>query len=137
MKKCKKDVVYSEGVLRKKFNFKLLFLLAFNTILVSSVYYTFMRYSFFNYVMISYMIILTALILGFVIYNRGFSRRGITVEMLPDTMSPEEKVEFIASAEERLKKSKWLLTIIIPFLFTFLLDACSWFVEDYILNIFK
>ena len=59
---------------------------------------------------------------SYVIYNRGFSRKNVTVEMLPDTMSTEEKEEFVEDGKRRLKKSKWCLTILIPLIFTFLME---------------
>ena len=65
----------------------------------------------------------TVLIFTYVIYNRGFSRRGITTDMLPDTMSEEEKDAWIANGEQRMKRSKWMLIPIFSLLITFLLEA--------------
>jgi hypothetical protein len=77
-----------------------------------------------------YAAITVALTLTYLIYNRGLSRRGVTIEMLPDTMSQSEKEEFIADAERRMKRSKWMLAILVPFLFTFLFDAVELFLLD-------
>lgn len=82
-----------------------------------------------------YVGIATVLGLTFLIYNRGLSRRGVTIEMLPDTMSQPEKEEFIADAERRMKRSKWMLALLIPFLFTFLFDAVELFLLDGILEL--
>ena len=68
-----------------------------------------------------------ALTLGFsgayIIYNRGFSRMNVTPEMLPSSMSAEEKAAFIDDGKQRLEKSKWMLLIIFPLLMTFILDT--------------
>ena len=74
------------------------------------------------YVFVGYMAAATVLIFTYVIYNRGFSRRGLTEEMLPDTMSAEEKKEFIESGKRRMKRSSWMLIPIIALLLTFLLE---------------
>ena len=69
-----------------------------------------------------YLVSATALVLGYVIYNRGFSRKGLTEEMLPVTWSAEEKKEFIEDGERRLRKSRYLLIPIFGLAFTFTVD---------------
>ena len=82
-----------------------------------------------------YVVIASALALSYLIYNRGLSRRGVTIEMLPDTMTKKEKEEFIADAKIREKRSKWMLALLIPFIFTFLFDAVDLFLLDGILEL--
>lgn len=84
-------------------------------------------------VMITYMTLAAASILSYVIYNRGFSRRGLTPEMLPDTMSQEEKEEFIEDGARRLRRSRPLLIVVFAFAFTFIMDVF----ELIILPLFK
>ncbi len=74
-------------------------------------------------------------IVAYFLYNRGFSRRGVTREMLPDSMSDEQKEEFIADGEARIKKSKPLLVVIIGFVFTFLIEAVELFVLPLIMEL--
>lgn len=93
-------------------------------------------YYFFPIVMFSYMGALTVIVLVYIIYNRGFSRKGITVEMLPADWSEEKRIEFVESAEKRLKRSKWLLVLIIAFLFTFVVEALILFVIPLIKDFF-
>ena len=50
----------------------------------------------------------------YVIYNRGFSRNKVTLDMLPDEWPPEKKTDFIEDAKRRLERSKWMLTVIMP-----------------------
>ena len=82
--------------------------------------------------LIAYIATATAVILAYVIYNRGFSRKGLTPDMLPDTMSKDEKKEFIEDGERRLKKSKWMLTILFPMIVIFMWDIIEIYLLDYI-----
>ena len=92
------------------------------------VYRISLSFRFFPIVMWGYMIILTALVIVYIFYNRGFSRRGVTVDMLPDEWDEERKEQFVKSAERRQEGSKWMLMLIIAFLATFLLDAIELFI---------
>jgi membrane-anchored glycerophosphoryl diester phosphodiesterase (GDPDase) len=71
-----------------------------------------------------------AFCLAYIIYNRGFSRLNVTPEMLPASMSDEEKREFIEEAKLRIEKSKWMLTIIFPLIMTFILDILNIWIFD-------
>ena len=98
--------------------------------------YRFMIYlCFFEAALISYMAIETVFVLVYVIYNRGFSRRGITVEMLPQSWSDEKKEEFIASGVRRFEKSKWMLVVILAFLLTFLIDMIELWIVPFLLDV--
>ena len=80
------------------------------------------------------MILYLALLLGFglayLIYIRFFYRKGILSEQLPDDWSAEQKCSFIEDGKRRLQRSKWMLTIIFPLLFTFLFDTFDLFIID-------
>ena len=93
------------------------------TAAVFAFYRWMMRFYFFNIVLIAYLVAATVVILTYVIYNRGFSRKGLTEDMLPDTMTKEEKKEFIEDGERRIKRSRPLLIVIFAFVFTFVFDA--------------
>lgn len=98
--------------------------------------YRFMIYlCFFEAALISYMAIETVFVLVYVIYNRGFSRRGITAEMLPQSWSDEKKEEFIASGVRRFEKSKWMLVVILAFLLTFLIDMIELWIVPFLLDV--
>lgn len=81
---------------------------------------------------IFYVYVAVAIIVGFayVIYNRGLSAKGITPEMLPDTMSASEKEKFIADAKLRLRKSRWMLLILFPTVFSVGCDMFYLFVIE-------
>ena len=69
-------------------------------------------------------------VLGYLIYNRFLYRKGITIDQLPDTMTLAEKEAFLADGERRLERSKWMMTVIFPLVFTFLMDAIDLFILD-------
>ena len=68
----------------------------------------------FKVTFIVYMVLFAAFTFSYVIYNRGFSRKNLTPDMLPDTWSYKEKLDFIEDGQVRLEKSKWMLTVLIP-----------------------
>ena len=103
-------------------------LTAIVTLIVLVIYRFSLNFSFFPYVMWGYMIILTVLVIWYILYNRGFTRRGVEVDMLPDDWDEERRIEFVEDGKRRLVKSKWILMLIISFLFTFLFDAFDLFV---------
>ena len=87
---------------------------------------------------IAYMAIFGISLVIYVVYNRAFTRKGITIEMLPDIWSAEKKAAYILEGEERQKKSQWLMYIIIPFLAPIGVDALILFIWDpYLSKIFS
>ena len=107
------------------------------TSVVFCIYRFFINYYFFDKVLIIYMLLATVCIFTYVIYNRGFSRRGVTAEMLPSTMTDEEKAEFIEDAERRLRRSRPLLMLIIAFAFTFVVDILELYALPLLKEIFN
>ncbi len=107
------------------------------SVVVFGIYRTLTKYYYFELVLIAYMVIETVFIVIYLIYNRGFSRRGITPDMLPSEWSEEEKERFISSGKERIKKSRWMLVIILAFMFTFAIDIIELFVVPTIVGMFK
>lgn len=83
-----------------------------------------------------YLATATLTILGYVIYNRGFSRKNLTVDMLPDEWSDEKKQEYIEDGERRLRRSRPLLVLIIAFIFTFAIDILELYTLPLITEIF-
>ena len=81
-----------------------------------------MNFAWFEILFWGYLVLATVLILVFVIYNRGFFRKNITSDMLPEEWSEEEKSEFLADGERRLSRSRWMLIPIFAFLITFAVD---------------
>ena len=88
------------------------------------------------YILIGYTGVATVLILWYLIYNRGFARRGVTAEMLPSEWTDEQKAEFIEDGERRMRKSRPLLIACFAFAFTFLVDVFELTVLPTILDFF-
>ena len=76
-------------------------------------------------------------LVAYLIYNRGFTRKDITVEMLPDHWSSEKKAKFIADGKTRQEKSKWVLSWIISLMIPIALDAIYLFTWPLIQNLFN
>ena len=131
-KKRKNDLSVTDRNEKKPFNWMLLTVLVGNTVIFFAVYRLALQTKAFPWVLGLYLTLAAVLTVAYVVYNRGFSRRGVTAEMLPDTMSAQEKCEFIADGEQRMKKSKWMLTILFPLLVTFGFDIMELFVVDYL-----
>ena len=89
------------------------------------------------YTLIIYSVLATVSTLTYVIYNRGFSRRGLTPEMLPNTMSAEEKQEFIEDGEQRLRRSRPLLMVVLAFAFTCVAELVELIALPFILGVFQ
>lgn len=107
------------------------------SIVLSVIYRYFMETRFFAVVFWCYAALTAAFALGYVIYNRGMSRKGVTRDMLPDTMSEDEKTEFIADGERRLERSKWMLCFIFAFVVVYAIDIFDLFVIPMIEGMFK
>ena len=73
----------------------------------------------------------------YIIYNRGFTRKGITEEMLPDGWGDEKKAEYIADGAKRQQNSKWMLSVIIPLMIPIAFDAIALFTWPIIQNLFN
>lgn len=97
------------------------------TMVIFCLYRYLIDFYYFEIVLGIYMGVATVVIFTYVIYNRGFSRMGLTPEMLPDTMTDEQKAEFIENGKGRLRRSRPLLILIFAFAFTFIFDILELF----------
>lgn len=100
---------------------RLMVLLLCNSVLFVALYFIAVHLGF-DYILPVYCVLGIGLGLGFFIYNRGFSAKGITPDMLPDTMSAVEKQAFFDQAALRLKRSRWILTVLFPILLAIAAD---------------
>ena len=62
--------------------------------------------------------------------NRGLVMASATPEMLPDSMTPEEKEQAIATAAERKRKTRWMAAAVFALILPVLLDAFYLFVLE-------
>lgn len=89
-------------------------------------------------VMIAYFVAFTAFLVAYLAYNRGFVNKDVTVEMLPADWSDEKKRDFVEGNRRRAEKSRWMVTVIIPFAVVFMVEAMYLFVwEGYLMNLFE
>ena len=117
----KRPCARKENVLKPEAK-KLLILLLVNSLILIPLYFLLAEVIEFAYTHYIYLLAVAVLGLYYVIYNRGFIGKNVTPENLPGTMSSLEKQRFIDDCAERLKKSRWALTLIIPILLTFVAD---------------
>ena len=127
----------AEALAKRRRNLGYLLLVIVNTVILFGLYRVMVDLGYFLIIFPIYAGLCTGVILGYLIYNRGLSRKGLTPDMLPGSWSEEEKHAFLEDGRRRLKKSKWLLTIIVPFLFTFAFEAIDLFVLDYLKPLFS
>ena len=114
----------------------MLILLVVVTMVVFAVYRFLLDFYYFELVLIAYMAIATVFLLIYLIYNRGFSRRGVTEEMLPADWSEEKKQAFLADGPRRLSRSRWMLIPIFAFLFTLTMDLIELVVVPLVADLF-
>lgn len=73
-------------------------------------------------VMFVYMGLTAGFSIAFVIYNRGLPQAKIDTDSLPFNWSAEQKRSYIEDRTMRLKKSRWMITIILPLFVTLCAD---------------
>ncbi len=115
---------------------KLMLCLLANTVLLIAFYYAVPALTKFPYMPMIYLLAGAGLGIYYVVYNRGFAGKGVTPDQLPDTMTPAEKQKFIDDSRERMQKSRWVLTVLIPILVTYMIDMFYLFVIPYFKSLF-
>jgi hypothetical protein len=89
-------------------------------------------------ILITYCVSFAALMIIYLIYNRAFVNKDVTVDMLPAEWSEEKKQAFVEDTRARAEKSRWMLMLIIPFVVVFMAEALYLFVWDgYLANLFR
>ena len=81
-------------------------------------------------VMIAYFVAFAALLISYLAYNRGFVNKNVTVDMLPMEWSEEKKQAFVEGNRIREDKSRWMVTVIIPFVVVFMVECLYLFVWE-------
>ena len=108
-----------------------------NAIIIFGLYRVLVALGYFKAVFIVYTVLFTGITVGYLIYNRAMSRKGLTMEMLPDAWDEDKKRAYLADGERRLERSKWVLTLIIPFVLTMAYDVLDLFVLDSLKALFS
>lgn len=113
---------------------KLVLLLIGNTVLMMALYFAGTVFYPVE-TLIVFTVFSASFLFAYVIYNRGFSRRNVTRDMLPMDWSEEKKTEFIESGKVRIEKSKWMLTVIFPAIIIYGYEVLDLYIIPSILNI--
>ena len=87
-------------------------------------------------VSVGYWVVFAAFLSSYIVYNRAFSRKDLTPDMLPRDWSLEKREEYVADGKRRFEKSRWMLSVIIPLLVPIALDALYLFTLPLIQNLF-
>lgn len=116
------------------FNWKRLLLLVLFSAISLGLYFYLINFPFWKVVVIAYVAVASILIIAYFIINRAFTGSGVTYEMLPDTMTHDEKEEYLADVAERERRSRPLLMVIFPVVITLLVDLFRLFVLDGLLG---
>ncbi len=111
----------------QKYGRKYVIMLFVNTVVLLLAYLILIRF-FPLATLIGYTAVAAVVSLSYVIYNRGFARKNLKPENLPDTMSEEEKLEYIEDGKRRLERSKWVITLIIPLIVIYAYEVIDIFV---------
>ena len=106
------------------------------TVVALTVYRFLMNTPYFQTVLVVYMIIGALAAVGYVVYNRGLSRRGVTVDMLPAEWSDEKKEAFVADGARRMKRSRWVLVVAFAIFVTFAVDLIELYALPTFMKIF-
>ena len=85
----------------------------------------------------AYWLVFAGFLIGYIAYNRAFSRKNLTADMLPNDWSEEKKNEYINDGIRRIENSKWMLSVIIPLLVTIAADAIYLFTWPMVQNLFN
>lgn len=118
----------------KDFNWKLALILLGGCLLSSVLYFLLAGYRICLYVLFAYIIADCGMIIGYFIYNRGFVDKDATLDNLPDTMTLEEKQEYIDSIALRKKKSRWMPVMVVIISVPLMLDTLNIFVIEGLLG---
>lgn len=120
------DVKNAKRVLRH------FFLLCINVVLFYTVYILLTRQGALaaKITMWAYLLLTVGFFGAYLIYNRGFTMVNRAPDSFPDEMSAAEKCAILAEGQRRRDKSKWMLLILIPLLFVWMIDMVDLFLLD-------
>lgn len=116
-------------------NLRLLIILVFNTVIIFGIYRIGILLRF-EPILWIYFGVTLGMTLAYIFYNRGFSRRNLTSEMLPESWSAVQKQAFLDEDKKWREKSKWMLTILFPLIVTFFYEMVELFFLDNLKAIF-
>lgn len=145
MKKNKKNVNLPESgeeekVRAAKTTLTRFLLIIVNTVLFYTVYYLLANgragFVLSQVVMWTYFALLLGFFCAYIIYNKGFTMVDRSADSFPEDWSYEKMCAVTEEGKRRKEKSKWMLLIIIPLMFTFMFDMIDLFILDRFKDLF-
>ncbi len=139
MKKDKKNVNLPESgeeekVRAAKTTLTRFLLIIVNTVFFYTVYYFLANgkagYVLSQVVMWTYLAALIGFFSAYIIYNKGFTMVDRSADSFPEDWSYEKMCAVTEEGKRRKEKSKWMLYIIVPLMFTFMFDMIDLFILD-------
>ena len=115
-------------------------ILVLNTLILTLIYFGTMGFEepILSFVVTAgYWLAFAGFTIAYIMYNRGFTQKNITIEMLPDSWDIAKKEEYISAVADRQKRSRWMLSVIIPIMVPIALDAIYLFTWPTIQNLFN
>ena len=114
---------------------KIALLLLSNSVLIIGLYFALVALDLW-FVTPLYVAVASVLGVAFIVYNRGFAAKNATPEQLPNTMTLQEKQAFIQDGKDRLDRSRWMLTLILPMILAIAFDLTYLFIFPYFQEMF-
>lgn len=114
----------------KAVNWRRVLTLAITTVATMGLYFYLSVTPLWKIAVLAYIAVASVLIIAYFIVNRAFTGSGVTYEMLPDTMTHNEKEEYLADVADRERRSRPMLMVIFPVIVTLLIDLFRLFVLD-------
>ena len=113
----------------------LAFLLLGNTLLLVGLYFLLIQLDvwFITYIYVAIAAVLAAV---FIVYNRGFYAKNTKPEELPNTMTQKEKLAYIQAGKDRLDRTRWMITILLPVILSIAADIVWLYIVPYLKEIF-
>lgn len=118
-KQTPKEILKAEA---KKVNWGLIVLTLISICGIFTIYQAALRCEF-EYIVHIYGILAAVLALGFAVLNRGFSRKKLTVDELPENWDAQRKQSFMRKEEKRRKLAKYLLIPLVGIMISFAYDV--------------
>ena len=109
-------------------------LLLGNTVLFIGVYFLLVQLDFWLITPI-YIAIGTVLAVIFIVYNRGFYAKNAKLEELPNTMTHKEKLAYIQDGKDRLARTRWMITLLLPIVLAIAADIVYLYIFPYLKEI--
>lgn len=138
-KKKKQTEIAPTSPQKKPFNVKRALIIALSTLAAFVLYETLIAVKFLPVggvpiIMPIYFLIVTILVCAIVFLNRGFSHKEVTPDMFDGQTDPDEIKKICDNINRQKRLAKKLMLILLPFIFSVLLDIIYLFYGDFFIG---